>query len=213
MGPIFDKEFVVVQADRVEDRARFLNTISEIDVLNDNDPTRVGFDGRDVGYEAFFSSQLFRRTISLKKDASEPLMLAARGQHICRWMIPREDYDRDRAGYLKWRSDLKKFHAQKMAGVLEQFGYDPVTINRVEELNLKKNLSSDPECQTLEDALCLVFLEKQFAQFSERTDEAKMVNILRKTWAKMSEAGQAAALELTMEEPQKRLVEQALNGA
>lgn len=213
MDVVYDKELLLKQLDRVEDPQRFLATISAIDTENDDDPNRIAMGGRNVGYELFFSVQLTRWTVTLQPKASEALMLAARGQHICRWMIPREDYTKDRPGYLKWRSDLKKFHAHKMQEILQDHGYDEVLQQQVSDLNLKKGLKSDPDCQTLEDALCLVFLEKQFANFSSKTDEEKMIGILQKSWAKMSEAGHQAALSLDFGEAQKRLVEKALAGA
>ena len=212
MERTIDRELLERQLGRVADAERFLRAIGEIDLLNDGDPNRVEADGRNVGYELFFSEQLIRWVLELAPEASEALMLAARGQHICRWMIPRADYTRDRPGYLKWRADLKTFHAHKTSQVLEGVGYAEEMIDRVADLNLKKGIKSDPECQTMEDALCLVFLEKQFAQFREKTDEEKMVNILRKSWGKMSEAGHAAALCLPLGEVEKALVGKALSG-
>lgn len=208
-----DAELLREQLDRVADAKRFLSTINEIDILNDDDPTRVAYEGRNLGYELYFSIQLTRWVLTLDSSASEALMLAARGQHICRWMIPREDYTRDRPGYLKWRADLKKFHAHKVSGILQAAGYDEALQQTVSDLNLKKGIKSSPDCQTMEDALCLVFLEKQFANFSSKTDEEKMIGILQKSWAKMSESGREAALGLELDEPQKRLVEKALAGA
>ena len=211
MERTYDRGLLEQQLGRVSDAARFLRTIGEIDLLNDNDPKRVALGKRNVGYELFFATQLTLWVLKLEPSASEALMLAARGQHICRWMIPREDYPRDRPGYLKWRADLKKFHAHKMVSILQEMGYDEATQARVADLNLKKGIKSDPECQALEDALCLVFLEKQFAEFSEKTDEDKMVGILQKSWVKMSEAGREAALGLDLAPPCKRLVEKALS--
>lgn len=212
MERTYDKALLEQQLDRVSDPKLFFKTIGEIDLLNDDDPKRVAMDHHNVGYELFFATQLTRWVLKLCPDASEALMLAARGQHICRWMIPREDYSRDRPGYLTWRADLKKFHAHKMASILKMMGYDESVQAKVAELNLKKGLKSDPDCQVLEDALCLVFLEKQFAEFSEKTDEEKMVGILQKSWAKMSEAGREAALGLELNEQCRKLVEKALAG-
>ena len=210
MERAFDRDLLLAQLDRVLDATRFMSAIGGIDLLNDDDPKRVALDGRNVGYELYFSVQLTGRVLQLAPDASEALMLAARGQHICRWMIPREDYTKDRPGYLKWRSDLKKFHSRKMKGLLEECGYGDELVNRVADLNLKKNLKSDPECQTLEDALCILFLEKQFSKLSEKTDEEKMVGILSKTWSKMTEPGREAALRLEINAEQKRLLDRAL---
>lgn len=210
MERTYDKDLLERQLDRVADGKLFLKTIGEIDLLNDDDPKRVAMGSHNVGYELFFATQLTRWVLTLAPDASEALMLAARGQHICRWMIPREDYTRDRPGYLKWRADLKKFHAHKVGSILQMMGYDEAILEAVASLNLKKGIKQNSECQVLEDALCLVFLEKQFAEFSEKTDEEKMVGILQKSWAKMSEAGQQAALGLELNEQCKKLVERAL---
>src|SRR5690606_28002612 len=117
-----DSALARAQLGRVSDGERFLKAIAAFDTLNDDDPNRVSFGGREVGYELRFSAQLFATTLSLRPDASEPLMLAARSQHLCRWMIPREDYPRDRAGYLRWRADLKKFHAARAAETLAGLG-------------------------------------------------------------------------------------------
>lgn len=210
MNETFDQKLIDAQVDRLVDAGRFQATLAAIDSLNNEDPNRAELGGQDVGYELYFGVQLFARVLDLAADASEALMLAARSQHICRWTSPRSDYPMDRAGYLKWRAELKVFHARKAAEVLEEKGYDAETIERVKSLNLKKNLRSDVECQVLEDALCVVFLEKQFAKFSEKTDEEKMISILQKTWGKMSEAGRSLALTLHLGDEQKRLVEKAL---
>ena len=117
-----------------------------------------------------------------------------------------------RPGYLKWRADLKKFHAQKSGEILREAGYDEGVIRRVQELNLKKNFPADPECRVLEDALCLVFLEFQFAELAAKTDEEKTINALQKSWQKMTERARAEGLKLDYGPREKALLERALNG-
>src|SRR5690606_33808005 len=148
--------------------------------------------------------------LRLQPEASEPLQLAARSQHLCRWEIPRESYPAGRAGYLRWRRDLQQFHARKSAAILTEVGYDPETIARVQALNLKRDLGRDPECQVLEDALCLVFLQFQFSELASRTDDPTMINALAKTWAKMSERARAEALKLDYGPRERELLERAL---
>ncbi|MCH6255723.1 DUF4202 domain-containing protein [Puniceicoccaceae bacterium K14] len=189
---------------------RFIAALSLIDEANAQDPNRVDVKGESIGYELYFSQQLVSWVLKLRENASEELLLASRSQHIRRWESPRKDYPEGRAGYLKWRADLKKFHAEKTAEILEKCGYEKEAIDRVSSLNLKKDLRKDEECQTLEDALCLVFLEKQFAKFRQKTDRETMVGILRKTWGKMSADGHAAALGLAMGEEELELVKEAL---
>ncbi len=138
--------------------------------------------------------------------------LAARCQHICRWESPRENYPMTRPGYLKWRADLKKFHAGKSGAILQEVGYDEETIRRVQDLNLKKNFPADADTRTLEDALCLVFLQFQFADLAVKTAEDKTINALQKSWDKMTEAARTEALKLPYDEHEKNLLQRALNG-
>ena len=142
--------------------------------------------------------------------ASEELRLAARCQHLCRWMVPRESYPMTRAGYLKWREGLKHFHAQKAGEIMGEVGYPEEVIARVRSLNLKKGFPQDAEGRVLEDALCLVFLERQFAELASKTDEDKMVNVLQKAWKKMSPAAHAQALKLPYSARERELLEKAL---
>ncbi|MDE3068661.1 MAG: DUF4202 domain-containing protein, partial [Verrucomicrobiota bacterium] len=125
---------------------------------------------------------------------------------------PRDSYPLTRAGYLKWRENLKKFHAQNAGAILREVGYDENLVRRVQELNLKKNFPNDPEGRVLEDALCLVFLEFQFVDLAARTTEDKMITALRKSWQKMTPVARAEALRLDYASSEKALLERALNG-
>ena len=210
MIPETDLERIESAAARMADAVRFMKAIQSIDLLNDVDRKRVTDEGRDVGYELYFSRLLFAKTLSLNSVASEALLLAARAQHVSRWKMPRSDFPIGRAGYLKWRSDLKRYHATVAADVLGDAGYDKATIDQVRTINLKENLKSNPDAQTMEDALCLVFLEVQFSEFRLKTSEEKIISILRKTWGKMSDRGQKAALALELGEEEARLIGLAL---
>lgn len=115
-----------------------------------------------------------------------------------------------RAGYLKWREELKKFHAAKAGEILRAVGYPEPTIARVQALNLKKDFPNDPEARVLEDALCLVFLEHQFGPLAEKTSEDKMLNALQKSWKKMSPPARERALQLPLAPRQQALLARAL---
>jgi hypothetical protein len=190
--------------------SRFCKAIGRFDEENGRDPNSVFIDGVAHPHELLYAQRLTEWVLQLEPYASEPLRLAARSQHICRWLVPRNSYEMTRAGYLRWRSDLKQMHARKSAEILREVGYDEATIGRVTELNLKKGLGQDHDCQVLEDALCLVTLQYQLSDLMEKTDPEKMIGILRKTWKKMSEAGREQALALPFSEAQKELLQQAL---
>lgn len=189
---------------------RFDEALRRFDDENSRDPNTAISDGARQPYELLYSKWVTGWVLRLCPQASEALLLAARCQHICRWMIPRSSHPMTRAGYLKWRADLKQFHAQKSATILREVGYDDDTVARVQELNLKKNLAGDPECQMIEDALCLVTLQHQLTDLIEKTEPEKMVSILQKTWKKMSPAAQKEALALQYSEREKELLHRAL---
>lgn len=191
--------------------ALFNQAIAAIDEANSADPRQWEHEGESHPRELWFSKRHSDWVRKLDPNASVPLLLATRSQHICRWESPRSDYPMDRAGYLKWRSDLKFFHAKRSAEILSHVGYDQTTIDRVTELNLKKNLSKDPECQTLEDALCLTFMEAQFDDLIAETEENKIIKIVQKTWGKMSELGHEHALKLPLSDAAKDTVIKALS--
>ncbi len=194
----------------LDNPARFDRAIRRFDTANAADPNREVMDGVELPRELLYALRLTDWVLSLQPEASEALRLAARCQHLCRWESPRSNYPMDRAGYLRWRADLKKFHAEKSGAILREVGYGEELIARVQALNLKKDLGKDPDCQVLEDALCLVFLQYQLADLAAKTDDEKVINALKKSWAKMSEQGRAEALKLSYRERELALVKAAL---
>ncbi len=155
------------------------------------DPNVLRIQGQEHPRELWYARELTRWVLQLQPNASEALRLAARSQHLERWKIPRSDFPPGRVGYLNWRKKLSQYHASRAEETLRALHYSEEIVQRVRELNLKQDIRHDLETQVLEDALCLVFLESQFAEFSEKTEEAKLVEIIQKTWKKMSSKGHA----------------------
>jgi hypothetical protein len=189
---------------------RFAAALARFDAENAKDPKTVQCEGRGQPHELVYSRWLTDWVLRLAPEASEPLRLAARCQHLRRWEIPRESYPATRAGYLKWRQVLKEFHADTAAEILREVGYANDVIRQVRDLNLKKNFPADPDCRILEDALCLVFLEHQFAELAAKATEEKMITALQKCWGKMTPAAHAEALKLNYSAAEKHLLDLAL---
>jgi len=194
------------------DTERFRLALDRFDAENAQDPNVEIIDNVRHPKELIYSQRMSDWLARLEPDATEALKLAARAQHIRRWEIPRSSYPMDRPGYHRWRTDLGKFHAQTAGRILAEVGYDEEIIRRVQSLLRKERLKADPDTQLLEDVICLVFLENYFAPFSERHDEAKLIGILRRTWAKMSPRGHEAALKLDLPAEKRSLIEKALSG-
>ncbi len=195
-----------------EDNARFQEALRRFDAENERDPNTELVDGTPRPHEWIDAQRLHAWVMKLRPEASEALQLASRCQHICRWELPRASYPATRPGYHQWRIQLRKVHAAISGRILREVGYDDAMAEAVQALNLKKNFPADPEARTLEDALCLTFLQWEFPDFARRTDPPKMIGILRRTWPKMSPAAHEEALRLPLPEPARALVVRALAG-
>lgn len=190
---------------------KYKEAILKFDEANSQDPNKESIDGELVPKELGYSIRMTERLKQFEENPNEALSLAVRCQHICRWEIPREDYEMNRAGYLKWRNDLKLFHSNKAESILRAVGYDEETIQNVKFLLEKKQLKKNEMTQTLEDVICLVFLEFYFEKFSEKYSEDKLSDILKKTWRKMSAKGQESAMELELSDRSKSLISKAIS--
>jgi len=192
------------------DPARFEAALRRFDEENSRDPNFETVDGVSHPREFIYAQWLTDWALKLSPHASEELRLAARCQHLCRWKIPRDSYPMDRPGYLKWRADLKRFHAERAGEILRAVGYPDGIIVRVQDLNLKKNFPADAESRVLEDALCLVFLERQLTDFAAKTSEEKVITALQKSWKKMTPTAHEEALKLPYASRERALIEAAL---
>lgn len=193
--------------------SRLEEALRLIDEANAEDPSSELVDGLPVPKELLYGQRMSAQLASFAPHAAETVRLAARAQHIRRWEVPRDSYPEGRAGYLKWRTDLHKRHADTSAEIMESAGYDEEAIERVRTLLRKRGLKTDPEVQLMEDVICLVFLEHYFHEFAKKHDEAKLISIVRKTWAKMSERGHEAALRLDYAPEDLSVIQRALKGA
>ncbi|MDH7444191.1 DUF4202 domain-containing protein [Aquimarina sp. 2201CG14-23] len=189
---------------------KLTKAFSLFDESNAKDPNTEIVDGKSIAKELVYGQRMSQTLNNFVSEPSEALQLAARAQHICRWEIPRNSYPMDRVGYLKWREELKKFHAKKASAILQDIEYDEATIKRVSFLIQKKKLKKDEETQILEDVICLVFLEFYYEEFSEKHTTEKVVDILQKTWRKMSKDGHQTALKISYSKKALSLIQKAL---
>lgn len=190
-----------------------MRAIARFDAVHAQDPTPDPSDASGRSHALVEAERLSAWIDTLAPSASEELRLAARCQHIGRFRVPRSSYPEGRVGYLKWRTDLGRMHADTAADILRNVGYGEQTIERVTRIVRKQGLTTDSDVQAMEDALCLSFLEHEYPVFSEKHDDEKLVTILRKTWRKMSVEGRRHALELPLAGRALELVRRALASA
>lgn len=161
-----------------------------IDAANAHDPdTSAGQPAAQL-YGQRMSAELNR----LFPDASEPLQIAARGQHIERWALKRKDFPDGRTGYLTWRTELAKHHAARVGAIMAEAGYDNQDIEKAGKMIRKEGIKRDAEVQALEDVICFTFLKWYFAPFAPTQDPEKLDGIVAKTARKMSPEGRGRAL-------------------
>ncbi|MGQ0431276.1 MAG: DUF4202 domain-containing protein [Microthrixaceae bacterium] len=190
---------------------RYGLAIAAIDAANADDPSSVEIRGVTAPKELAHAELMTEWVLRLDPDASESQLLAARAHHLRRWTVPRTSYPDGRAGYLRWRTGLRKRHAAEVGVLLSQLGYDPPTIERVQAIVNKAGLGTDPAVQVHEDALCLVFLETQLAETADRLGDDKIVEVIRKTAAKMSPTALALVADLPLRDTDRALVARALS--
>jgi Domain of unknown function (DUF4202) len=193
-----------------EDSRALADVLVAIDAANACDPNTIEVEGRSEPAELVYGRRMSETLGRIALDASEPLRIAVRGQHIERWTLPRKAYAEGRVGYLKWRKDLQDFHARRLGEIMAGAGYGADVIARVGALIRKERLKSDAEVQTLEDVACLVFLAHYLDDFMGKTDQDKLAGILAKTWNKMSALGHEQALKLALPPSVPALLEQGL---
>ena len=176
----------------IKDRSRFDAAIAAFDAANAEDPNQEMVDGKSMPKELLYAQRMSEMLDRFAPDAPESVRLAVRAQHIQRWKTPRNTYPMDRQGYLQWRTGLYKFHAETAGRLMHEAGYDEEMIERVKTAIGKRGLKVNADTQMLEDVIDLVFMEHYLAGFAAQHpeyDEAKWIEIIRKTWKKMSDQG------------------------
>jgi hypothetical protein len=182
---------------------RLTEAFARIDAANADDPTRISVDGIERPYGVFYGERMSAWLDKLVPNPGEPLAIAVRAQHVRRFDIARAAYPMDKPGYFAWRNALKDHHATIAAGIMADLGYDEDDIARMRSIIRKERLKREPEPQALEDCACLVFLENEFVAFAEKHPDDKVVDIVAKTWVKMSDAGHALAVAMLPALPER----------
>lgn len=181
-----------------------------IDDANALDPTSIVVRGAETPLALAHGRLAAQWVQQLAPSADDAVLLAARAHHLRRWEAPRASYPEGKAGYLRWRKDQKSRHAHDVAVLLLGVGYDDEMVARVQALIRRDNLRNDPDQQLIEDAACLVFIETQLAVMASRIDRDHLLEVIRKTAAKMSPAGLAVVDQLPLGEVERELLTAAL---
>ena len=194
----------------------FDHVVELMDAANSEDPNIEIADGKEWPKELLYSHRMADMLERFKPDADDVINLGIRGQHMLRWKSPRSDYTMDRKGYHQWRTQLYTFHANSVAELMEKAGYDEASLERVRQAVGKKSLKSNADTQLLEDIAGLVFIEHYMLAFAEKHpeyDEEKWIDIIRKTWRKMSDDAHAFALsgKLKLPEPLIPLIQKSVS--
>lgn len=201
----------------IDDTDRFNAAIAAFDAANSADPNLEQDGGAEHPKELVYARRMSQMLERFAPDAPEAVRLAVRCQHIRRWEVPRGEYPRTPEGYRAWRKKLMDLHAETAGRILRDVGYDDATVAHVQALVRKERLKRDPDSQLVEDVVDLVFLEHYLERFvaeHPEYDEAKLADILKKTWAKMSPRGHEAALTLVkLPQALKPVILRAVGGA
>ncbi len=211
-SPSLKMEVVMTQVQQQS----YEKAVELIDAANNEDPNTEEVDGKEVAKEWLYGQRMSDMLAVYLPDADDVAKLAVRAQHIQRWKSPRKDYPMNRKGYHLWRTNLYKFHAETVANLLQQAGYDEAFIERVKLAVAKKSLKTNPDTQIVEDVAALVFLQLYmldfYKKFSTEYDKEKWIDIIQRTWKKMSPQAHEFALSGKIELPESLvpLIQEAL---
>jgi hypothetical protein len=181
-----------------------------IDAANAADPNRIVYAGAEHPRAELEGRRARHWLDLLRTDAADPLRLAAHAHHIRRWEVPRDSQPHTRQGYLDWRSGLYRFHAKALGELMQVAGYSKADRAEAARVMLKRDIKTDIDAQSYEDAVSLAFLEIRLADFAQSVTDERLMRALRRTWAKMSEAGRAFASELDLSSDAAAMVGRAL---
>lgn len=161
-----------------------------IDAANAADPRSE--DGQPA--ELLYGQRMTAEQARLYPDAGDALAIACRGQHVERWLLPRSDYPEGREGYLTWRRDQGRRHADRVMGLMRDAGYDAAQIDAAGRMLRKEGIKRDPQVQALEDVACFTFIRHYLGDFATTQDPDALVRIVAKTARKMSPRARARAV-------------------
>ncbi|MGI8939696.1 MAG: DUF4202 domain-containing protein [Iamia sp.] len=188
---------------------READTLAAIDAANDDDPDRVVVDGAERPLQQTLGRIACEWVDHLDPDATSAQRIAARAHHLRRWEVQRTNFPEGRAGYLRWRTAAKTRHADDVAILLRDHGWDEDTIADVRRLVRKEGLGRVPAVQVHEDAVCLAFLTVQLDDAAETMGD-KTVEVLRRTAKKMSPEAHAQLDSLPFSASGRALLDAAL---
>ncbi|MFQ3176466.1 MAG: hypothetical protein ACJAYB_001286 [Psychromonas sp.] len=193
----------------------FEQVISLIDAVNCDDPNREIAENKEWPKEHLYSVRMSKMLARFKPDADELLKIAVHGQHIQRWKSSRSDYPMGRQGYHQWRTNLYTFHAESVASLMVQAGFDEIALDRVKSAVSKKSIKINPDSQLVEDIAGLVFIEYYMLAFAEKHPEysqEKWISMISKTWKKMSNDAHQFVLagKIKLPKPLQELIHQAI---
>ena len=198
-------------------QAQYQTAVALMDAANQQDPNTESAEGKQWPKELLYSHRMVEMLERYRPDADDVAKLAIRAQHIERWKSPRNAYPMDRTGYLKWRSDLYTFHAEGAVRLMAEAGYDQVSMDRVKKAVSKRGRKINADSQLLEDVAALVFIEYYMQPFVDKHpdySEEKWIDIILKTWKKMSDAGQDFAVSgnIALPEALVPLIKKSIGG-
>lgn len=170
--------------------------IHQLSVAHLQDPNMVKWNEEVYPAEWLYIQRIVERLEAFEQYASDELIVAANCQHLFRWEVERKTFPEGRIGYYQWRNYLSEYQSMKAKEIILNAGFEAEFADQVKVIVKKENIHMNQEAQTLEDVVCLVFLEYYLNEFMFDKSEESMATIILKTWNKMSERAQQEALKL-----------------
>jgi len=201
---------VVAQA-RQQD-PHFAPAVAAFEAIGALDSKSVQLDGQVLPRQLGESRLLLKFVLELNPAPSKALLLACYCQHLGRYSFRRSEFPAGKDAYKAWRVEAARRSASQACEILSRLGYVEAVTSDVNEIVNKRKRATNPDSQTMEDALCLAFLHLDAGDFAQKHEQTEVIRILQRTWLKMSDAGHTLALTQPLDPGLRALLEQALAG-
>ncbi|HEY5955797.1 MAG TPA: DUF4202 domain-containing protein [Polyangiaceae bacterium] len=183
------------------------DALAQFAAIGAGDPRRVVWDGQELPRQLGEAACLLHYVRCLQPTPSLALQLATQCQHLRRYAYPRSEFPDGREGYLNWRKQAAHRSAEEAAAILRALGFETSLVEQVMSIITKQDRRRNPDCQAMEDALCLSFFRLDAPEFAAKHAVEEVERILRRTWLKMSEHGRTIALAERFVEPLRGALE------
>lgn len=189
---------------------QYHKAIIAIEQIHSKDITQEQHNGSLIPAEFLYGKRMLKTLELVSPESSYAMKLAVQCQHLQRWGVPRSSYTYDRRGYHEWRREVMKYQLEQTINLLSSISIDEIDIKWIAQVINAQENKADSNGLIIMDTACLVFLKWYMEPFAKKHESEKVLDILKKTFRKMSTDAQNLISKLDLPESSLQVLNQAI---